>query len=204
MKNLSAMVNWRRLRFTGVSFRAEPSIENGIGRLNLPGNMDSALTVEKTNQEMFSLAGDRDNLLHRWDTALIKGENLVEEIKIPFVEKQGYKAVTSMYLRKTIANLIAVLGFGLLQFFEDMLRSLGRFVKEMRSLQEIVAPVDNPRYIIIRKSLFLSFVKQHDYHSVPEILGRNKNLAEYFKGQWNCKNSVKLCVSSVKLCVIIK
>ena len=28
------------------------------------------------------------------------------------------------------------------------------------------------------------FVKQKDYHSVPEILGRNKNLAEYFQSQW--------------------
>ena len=29
------------------------------------------------------------------------------------------------------------------------------------------------------------FLKQKDYHSVPETLGRNKNLAECFKNQWN-------------------
>src|SRR5690606_22254728 len=54
----------------------------------------------------------------------------------------------------------------------------------INALQEINAPIDNPRYVIIRKNRFMLFVKQKDYHSVPEILGRNKNLAEYFQSQW--------------------
>lgn len=54
----------------------------------------------------------------------------------------------------------------------------------INALQEIVVPIDNPRYVIIRKSKLMFFVKQKDYHSVPEILGRNKHLAEYFKEQW--------------------
>ena len=54
----------------------------------------------------------------------------------------------------------------------------------INALQEIIAPIDNPRYVIIRKNRFMLFVKQKDYHSVPEILGRNKNLAEYFQSQW--------------------
>ena len=28
------------------------------------------------------------------------------------------------------------------------------------------------------------FIERKDYHSVPEILGRNKNSAEHFKSQW--------------------
>lgn len=54
----------------------------------------------------------------------------------------------------------------------------------INSLQEVIAPIDNPRYVIIRKNRFMLFVKQKDYHVVPEILGRNKKLAEYFKSQW--------------------
>ena len=54
----------------------------------------------------------------------------------------------------------------------------------IKSLLEIVGKVENPRYIIIRKSRFLIFIKQNDFHSVPEILGKNKTLAEYFAGQW--------------------
>jgi hypothetical protein len=54
----------------------------------------------------------------------------------------------------------------------------------INALQELIAPIDNPRYVIIRKNRFMLFLNQKDYHSVPEILGRNKNLAEYFKNQW--------------------
>lgn len=54
----------------------------------------------------------------------------------------------------------------------------------INALQEIIAPVDNPRYVIIRKNRFALLIKQMDYHSVPEILGRNKSMAEYFKNQW--------------------
>ena len=54
----------------------------------------------------------------------------------------------------------------------------------INALQEVVAPVDNPRYLIIRKSRFMRFITQRDYHAVPEILGRNKNLAEYFQSEW--------------------
>jgi superfamily II DNA or RNA helicase len=52
------------------------------------------------------------------------------------------------------------------------------------TLREIVEPVDNPRYIIIRKSSTWRLFRQQDYHAVPEILGRNKNTAEYFAQQW--------------------
>jgi superfamily II DNA or RNA helicase len=54
----------------------------------------------------------------------------------------------------------------------------------INALQEILSPVGNPRYVIIRKNRFMLFIRQKDYHSVPESLGQNKNLAEYFKTQW--------------------
>lgn len=54
----------------------------------------------------------------------------------------------------------------------------------VNSLKEILNPIDNPRYVIIRKSNFMTFVEQKDHHAVPEILGRNKDLAELFKNQW--------------------
>jgi len=54
----------------------------------------------------------------------------------------------------------------------------------INALKEVIGPIDTPRYVVIRKSKFLFFVTQKDYHAVPEIIGRNKNLAEYFKNQW--------------------
>lgn len=269
----------RRFRsFVGVSFREKPGIENGIGRLNLSGNIRLKEEVEKKNIEMFSYAGDRESLKQRWKTALETGVTLVEEIKIPFPEVKEYKAVKSMYLNKTIGNLLATLGSGLAGFGLEGLQGFGRAARNIKTaqelyvllgvfgalgmvlfgrltfktfrlyfkyrdiskdiqqigdallhslikagavtsdfsklkvetsvdnwgavfchleggttfdkstfinaLQEVIAPIDNPRYVIIRKNKFMLFVKQKDYHSVPEILGRNKNLAEYFKNQW--------------------
>lgn len=269
----------RRFRgFVGVSFKEEQGIENGIGRLNLPENIHYTEEVEKKNVEMFAYAGDRESLKQRWKTALETGVTLVEEIKIPFPEEKDYNTVKSLYFNKTIANLIATLGFSILGYLEGVLQGLGRAAKNIKtlqdlyvyltfigiggflffgrltfktlklylkyrdiskdikqiggallntllkagaihtdntklqvetsvdnfgsvfchleggttfeksafinSLQEIIAPIDNPRYVIIRKNKFMLFIKQKDYHSVPEIIGRNKGLAEYFKNQW--------------------
>lgn len=55
----------------------------------------------------------------------------------------------------------------------------------IKALQEILNSVDNPRYLIVRKSKLLKIISQQDYHSVPEILGQNKKAAEYFEKQWN-------------------
>ena len=55
----------------------------------------------------------------------------------------------------------------------------------IKALQEILAIINNPRYLIIRKSLFLKVISQKDYHSVPELIGQNKRSAEYFERQWS-------------------
>lgn len=269
----------RRFRsFVGVSFKEEPGIENGIGRLNLPENIHHKEEAEKKNFEMFAHAGDRESLKQRWKEALATGVNLVEEIKIPFPEEREYKNVKSMYLYKTIKNLLATLGSGLVGFGLESLQGLGRAARNIKTiqdlyvflaifgtigmaifgrqtyktlklyvkyrdiskdiqqigdallnslvkagairtdnsklkvetsidnwgavychleggttfdkstfinaLQESIAPIHNPRYVIIRKNRFMLFVNQKDYHSVPEILGRNKKIAEYFQSQW--------------------
>ncbi|TQV72091.1 DEAD/DEAH box helicase [Aliikangiella marina] len=52
-------------------------------------------------------------------------------------------------------------------------------------LNEILSPIDNPRYIIIRESGFLGFQKD-DYHAVPMKLATKKELAQTFYLAW-CK-----------------
>jgi hypothetical protein len=54
----------------------------------------------------------------------------------------------------------------------------------IQSLEEVVGPVDKPRYLIIRKSRFIGLLAQRDYHPLPEMIGRNKQFAEYFERQW--------------------
>lgn len=54
----------------------------------------------------------------------------------------------------------------------------------LQCLQELVDPIDNPRYILHRKSGNHFWVK-HDYHAVPEEIGRKKEYAETLLKHWN-------------------
>jgi len=264
--------------FVGVSLRQEPEIENGIGRFDLPENINNVGEISRKNAEMLLFAANRVNLRQRWNDALTKGVNLVEEIKIPFAEEQDYQRVKSLYLNKTIRNVLATVGAAWLSFGLDNVQGFFRALKNMQSLkdfyiyiaslsavgmllfgrntikslrlylkyrdiskdlnqvssallnsllkahiiradqnevrvetqvdrsgavychleggttfdksifinalQEIIAPINNPRYVIVRKNKFAFFVKQEDYHAVPELLARKKEFAEYFSNQW--------------------
>lgn len=264
--------------FVGLTFDEDPGIENGMGRLNIPEIIDNQEVVDNINLKMQTLSSDRERLKEYWDMAIEHGVNLVEEIKIPFHDERGYNEVKSLYLNKTIKNLMATLGSGVAWFGFDALHGLARSARNIRTiqdlyyflaifgiigvaifgrltlktfrlyfmyrdiskdiqkisgallnslienyliqtkrselnikisvdkwgavychleggstfekstfisaLQEIISPIENPRYIIVRKNRFMFFIKQKDYHSVPEILGRRKKLAESFKKQW--------------------
>ncbi|KAB2809971.1 hypothetical protein [Phaeocystidibacter luteus] len=61
----------------------------------------------------------------------------------------------------------------------------------LKCLIEILEVVDNPRYIIIRKSRLFKLIPQRDYHSVPEILSGKQELAQAFASNWN--NRVGRC-----------
>ncbi len=53
-------------------------------------------------------------------------------------------------------------------------------------LAEILAPIDNPRYIVLREGRFLGS-KRNDYHSIPMKLATKKEYAQVFYKSW-CKN----------------
>jgi len=269
----------RRFRsFVGISFLEKPTIENGIGRLNLPDNSELIRKIDKVNANMFAQAHNRNELNSRWQEALKSGVSLVEEVKIPFPSERPYQKVTGMYYQKTLSNFIISLGVAAAGYMEYAFQVFLRLVKNVRTLHdlnillgcvvvggvlyfggralkafrlyvkyrdisedihnigealknslircgaihtdasklkvitsmdregavfchleggstfdksvfthalyEIVSPIDNPRYIVVRKSWFKGMVQQKDYHAVPEILGRKKNMAEYFAVQW--------------------
>jgi superfamily II DNA or RNA helicase len=53
----------------------------------------------------------------------------------------------------------------------------------LQSLQEIVDPIENPRYLLHRKSGSRLWVR-HDYHAIPEEIGRRKENAETLLAEW--------------------
>lgn len=265
--------------FVGVSCREEVSIENGIGRLDLPDQMTTEQEIIDINYRILQSAGQRDQLKEKWRQALESGETLIEEIKVPFPEDKDYNSIKSLYYNRTIKYLLGTLGSGLIGFGFEVMQGLGRFARHIRSredlmywlmfiggvgvvifgrltfktfrayvkyrdiskdinqigealleslikvgaihtdkskltvvsdvddygaiychleggttyeksafiksLQEVIGTVDNPRYVIIRKSFFLNVFSQKDYHSVPDLIGRKKQFAEYFERQWS-------------------
>lgn len=60
-------------------------------------------------------------------------------------------------------------------------RSVERLV--MQALAEILGPVQNPRYLLVRKSL-LGAVGRTDYHAVPTVLGSRFENAAIFANEW--------------------
>lgn len=50
-------------------------------------------------------------------------------------------------------------------------------------MQEFVDPIENPRYLLHRKSGKHLWVR-HDYHAIPEEIGRRKEHAEVFLAEW--------------------
>ncbi len=53
----------------------------------------------------------------------------------------------------------------------------------LNALQEILGPIENPRYILTRNSTLFAFVRR-DFHPVPEIIAEKKEKAEYFMKMW--------------------
>ena len=54
----------------------------------------------------------------------------------------------------------------------------------IQSLQEFLDPVENPRYLLVKRSRFLKWIKQTDYFAVPSAISPNKKGVEIFKGLW--------------------
>lgn len=52
-----------------------------------------------------------------------------------------------------------------------------------RALRETLSPIDNPRYLLARRTLWRVF--REDYFAVPEVLARRKESAEFFAQRWN-------------------
>jgi hypothetical protein len=54
----------------------------------------------------------------------------------------------------------------------------------IQSLQEFLDPVENPRYLLVRHSRFLKWIRQTDYFAIPSAISPNKKGVEVFKGLW--------------------
>jgi hypothetical protein len=63
----------------------------------------------------------------------------------------------------------------------------------LKSLQEFLNPIENPRYILARKGLSIPYLSQKDYHAVPSVIAAQKKNVLYFKKKW--ENRIGKCNS---------
>lgn len=56
----------------------------------------------------------------------------------------------------------------------------------LRAIAEIVGPVENPRYLLVRRAR-LGWRIRTDYHAVPTIFGERREDAERFAGRWRSR-----------------
>lgn len=56
----------------------------------------------------------------------------------------------------------------------------------MQAIAEALGPVQNPRYLLVRKS-WLGPKRRTDYHAVPSVLGARKEFAEAFHACWQAQ-----------------
>jgi superfamily II DNA or RNA helicase len=52
------------------------------------------------------------------------------------------------------------------------------------AMQEILGPINNPRYILMRRA-YLGIFLRKDYHVVPQELARKREYAEYYTVMWS-------------------
>ena len=51
-------------------------------------------------------------------------------------------------------------------------------------MKEILSPIENPRYVLARKTLLPIQDSESDFHAVPECIGVNRARVNYFAQQW--------------------
>ncbi|ONK21341.1 type III restriction endonuclease subunit R [Bacillus sp. VT-16-64] len=56
----------------------------------------------------------------------------------------------------------------------------------LQSLQQFLDPIDNPRYILHRTS-GKKWYTRHDYHAIPDEIGRKKEYVQLFEDKWQKK-----------------
>lgn len=54
----------------------------------------------------------------------------------------------------------------------------------LRALQEILDPITNPRYLLVRIERPWMIFPRKDYHTVPSVIGQKKDYAEHFAKVW--------------------
>lgn len=122
--------------FVGVS-SVDDSIENGINRLGVPLEFNSASIAEYNGVSTF-WASQRGLIKNKWQSALQNGNVITEEIKVPYPRNESYTADKTMYYNRTIMSFMMALGASLLAFVRTVLEGMGRTARNLHSKEDFL------------------------------------------------------------------
>ncbi|PZX13057.1 type III restriction/modification enzyme restriction subunit [Breznakibacter xylanolyticus] len=126
----------RRFRgFTGPCYHSGASIENGIGRLNLPEKIGH-INGSQHNAQTLEQAANRPALAQKWNQALANGVRLIDEITFPEAIRRNSTRRKVFYTRRTIATLMFELIMAGMVFLKDMLIKMGTHTQRIDSLKD--------------------------------------------------------------------
>ena len=54
----------------------------------------------------------------------------------------------------------------------------------IKTLQEFLNPIENPRYLLVKQDKFLGIITQTDYFSIPSVFSNNKKSVDVFINLW--------------------
>ncbi|SEG20193.1 Type III restriction enzyme, res subunit [Halpernia humi] len=123
--------------FVGIDYSKSPHIQNSFERIKPKMNLFNYSDIQRTNLSTFKIASERKFLCKKWDFAISKGSGLIEEIKIPFPERESFMRTKKFYYDKTLQRTVLTLISGVLGFGGQSLVSILSRLKNIHSLYEL-------------------------------------------------------------------
>ncbi|GAA5094214.1 hypothetical protein GCM10023210_25650 [Chryseobacterium ginsengisoli] len=118
--------------FVGVSNSDNSSIENNFERLNIK-IIEDKKEFSLINFQTFSFAKDRENLSKRWNTALDKGNVLIEEMKIPVESMRENEEMKLKSLKQMIGNFSGIMVSTVLAFLYEVVSEVVKSLDDIHS-----------------------------------------------------------------------
>ena len=108
-------------------------------------------------------------------------EGVMKQLAITVLETMSYQGLIKSSIKNVGLHVTEVQGSVFVSCANLPAEENNLFIQ---ALQELLDPIDNPRYLLIKRSKFLGRVKQTDYFAVPAILSSNKKGVEIFQKLW--------------------
>jgi superfamily II DNA or RNA helicase len=91
----------RMAHFYGISSASQPSISNGLDRLQLPSPPFSKEGISTLNYNMAVYARARPRLQEAWQEAIKRGYSIQEKVRIPHSRNQTYQGKRKIAIQQT-------------------------------------------------------------------------------------------------------